>query len=103
MRQRRRRIVATDLRGHPAAAKPAEVEQKTAGLRTVRETLLQAVAAGYDDLAACAASPRRPLPFAEPDEGERVPPTAAGAPRRQGGEGLENMDFGGMCTRGWLH
>ncbi|MEV0194892.1 hypothetical protein [Nonomuraea sp. NPDC050691] len=37
------------------AAKPAEVEQKIHDLRTIRETLLQAVDAGCDDLATCAA------------------------------------------------
>ncbi|MBB6350161.1 hypothetical protein AB0C18_13085 [Nonomuraea muscovyensis] len=46
-----------------AAAKLAEVEQRIADLRTVHETLLQAVDAGCDDLAACAADPGCPLPL----------------------------------------
>ncbi|GAA2865753.1 Hg(II)-responsive transcriptional regulator [Streptosporangium fragile] len=54
-----------------AAAKLAEVEQKIADLQTIRETLLQAVEAGCDDLVACAASSCCPLPFAELVEGAR--------------------------------
>ncbi|MGW7483589.1 hypothetical protein ACWGH8_33965 [Nonomuraea muscovyensis] len=46
-----------------AAAKLAEVEQRIADLRTVHETLLQAVDAGCDDLAAYAADPGCPLPL----------------------------------------
>ncbi|GIH94135.1 MerR family transcriptional regulator [Planobispora siamensis] len=62
-----------------AAAKLAEVEQKITDLRTIRETLLQAVAAGCDDLAACATSPCCPLPFTELAEGG-----ARAAVRRRG-------------------
>ncbi|MBG0832557.1 MerR family transcriptional regulator [Planomonospora sp. ID67723] len=53
------------------AAKLAEVEQKIEDLRAIRQTLLQAVDAGCDDLVACAASPCCPLPFAELTEGVR--------------------------------
>ncbi len=49
-----------------AVAKLAEVEQRIADLQTIRETLLQAVDAGCDDLVVCAGSPCCPLPFAEP-------------------------------------
>lgn len=45
-------------------AKLVEVEQKLADLRVIRDTLLRAVAAGCDDLVACAGSTRCPLPFA---------------------------------------
>ena len=48
-----------------AATKLAEVEARIADLTVIRETLLAAVDAGCDDLVACAASPRCPLPFAE--------------------------------------
>jgi DNA-binding transcriptional MerR regulator len=46
-------------------AKLAEVEQKIADLVVIRETLREAVAAGCDDLVACASRPGCPLPFAE--------------------------------------
>ena len=46
-------------------AKLAEVEQKIADLMIIRDTLRQAVAAGCDDLLACAGSPECPLPFAD--------------------------------------
>jgi DNA-binding transcriptional MerR regulator len=46
-----------------ATAKLAEVEQKIADLQSIRQTLEQAVDAGCDDLAECAASPGCPLPF----------------------------------------
>lgn len=46
-----------------AAAKLAEVERRIADLRTVRETLIQDVDAGCDDLAVCAADPGCPLPL----------------------------------------
>lgn len=52
-----------------ATAKLAEVEQKIADLQTIRETLIQAVDAGCDDLVACAASPCCPLPFSDLAEG----------------------------------
>ncbi|MFD1930790.1 MULTISPECIES: MerR family transcriptional regulator [Nonomuraea] len=45
------------------SAKLAEVERKIADLRAVRETLIQAVDAGCDDLMTCTTSPRCPLPF----------------------------------------
>ncbi|MQA24183.1 MAG: MerR family transcriptional regulator [Micromonosporaceae bacterium] len=48
-----------------AVAKLAEVEQKIADLQVIRDTLRAAVAAGCDDLVACAESPCCPLPFAE--------------------------------------
>ncbi|MEV0228291.1 MerR family DNA-binding protein [Nonomuraea sp. NPDC050786] len=48
-----------------ATAKLAEVEQKIADLQAIRETLIEAVDAGCDDLVACAASPRCPLPLSD--------------------------------------
>ncbi|WP_158887229.1 MerR family transcriptional regulator [Amycolatopsis anabasis] len=48
-----------------AAGKLDEIEAKIADLRAVRDTLRAALAAGCDDLADCAATPRCPLPFAE--------------------------------------
>jgi DNA-binding transcriptional MerR regulator len=50
-------------------AKLAEVEQKIADLVVIRDTLREAVAAGCDDLVACASRPGCPLPFAELTEG----------------------------------
>ncbi len=47
-----------------ATTKLAEVESRIAGLRAVAATLTAAIDAGCDDLAACAAEPRCPLPFA---------------------------------------
>lgn len=47
-----------------ATAKLAEVDTKIANLQTVRRTLLQALAAGCDDVIACEASDCCPLPFA---------------------------------------
>ncbi|MFJ8581104.1 MerR family transcriptional regulator [Micromonospora sp. NPDC093277] len=46
-----------------AQAKLVEVEQKIADLSVIRETLHAAIAAGCDDLVACADSPCCPLPF----------------------------------------
>ncbi|SFL20615.1 DNA-binding transcriptional regulator, MerR family [Streptosporangium canum] len=46
-----------------ATAKLVEVEQKIADLQTIRDTLVQAVDAGCDDLVACAVSSCCPLPF----------------------------------------
>ncbi|SFD62470.1 MerR family transcriptional regulator [Streptomyces aidingensis] len=46
-----------------AAEKLAEVEAKIADLTTIRTTLLAAVEAGCDDLAACASSACCPIPF----------------------------------------
>ena len=48
-----------------AHAKLLEVEQKMADLAVIRDTLRQALAAGCDDLVACADSPCCPLPFVE--------------------------------------
>jgi DNA-binding transcriptional MerR regulator len=52
-----------------AQAKLSEVERKIADLEVIRDTLRQAVAAGCDDLVACAEQPCCPLPFAEFAEG----------------------------------
>ncbi|MEU4540266.1 MerR family transcriptional regulator [Streptosporangium sp. NPDC023825] len=58
-----------------ATAKLAEVEQKIADLQTIRDTLVQAVDAGCDDLVACAASPCCPLPFSgQVNRGRHVDP-----------------------------
>jgi MerR family mercuric resistance operon transcriptional regulator len=46
-----------------AEAKLADIEQKIADLIVIRDTLRQAVAAGCEDLAACAANDRCPLPL----------------------------------------
>lgn len=46
-----------------AETRLADVERTIADLTAVRDTLRAAVAAGCDDLVACAASPRCPLPF----------------------------------------
>ncbi|MET8156633.1 MerR family transcriptional regulator [Sphaerisporangium sp. NPDC005289] len=54
-----------------ASAKLAEVEQKIADLQAIRETLVQAVDAGCDDLVACAGSPCCPLPFSDVADGSR--------------------------------
>lgn len=48
-----------------AAAKLAEVDHKLAELTAVRDTLRAALAAGCEDLLACAESPCCPLPFTE--------------------------------------
>jgi DNA-binding transcriptional MerR regulator len=48
-----------------AKAKIAEVDQKIADLRVIRESLVQALDAGCDDLVACAGSSCCPLPFIE--------------------------------------
>lgn len=50
---------------HRARIKLAEIEEKIANLATIRDTLRQALAAGCDDLIACAESPCCPLPFAD--------------------------------------
>lgn len=52
-----------------AQAKLADIEQKIADLTVIRDTLREAVAAGCDDLVACAQSPCCPLPFAQLAEG----------------------------------
>jgi DNA-binding transcriptional MerR regulator len=46
-----------------AGAKLAEIEARIAELQAVAATLRTAIAAGCDDLAACATSPACPLPF----------------------------------------
>lgn len=46
-----------------AQAKLAEVGRRIDDLTVVRDTLRRAMAAGCDDLVACAASPSCPLPF----------------------------------------
>ncbi|MGW5671180.1 MerR family transcriptional regulator [Micromonospora sp. NPDC003776] len=48
-----------------ARDKLAEVEQKLADLAVIRDTLRAAIAAGCDDLVACAGSACCPLPFAK--------------------------------------
>ena len=48
-----------------AATKLGEVEQKITDLTVIRDTLLEAVDAGCDDLVACAGSPCCPLPFTD--------------------------------------
>lgn len=53
-----------------AVAKLADVEQRIADLAVIRDTLREAIAAGCDDLAACAESPCCPLPFTAPSRGE---------------------------------
>jgi MerR family mercuric resistance operon transcriptional regulator len=50
---------------HQAAAKLSEIDARIADLQTIRQTLAAALDAGCDDLAACAANPDCPLPFAE--------------------------------------
>lgn len=50
-------------------AKLAEVERRIADLEVIRDTLREAVAAGCDDLVACASRPGCPLPFAALAEG----------------------------------
>lgn len=47
-----------------AEAKLADIEQKIADLIVIRDTLREALAAGCDDLVACAQSDRCPLPLA---------------------------------------
>ena len=46
-----------------AGAKLAEIEARIAELQAVAATLRTAIAAGCDDIAACATSPTCPLPF----------------------------------------
>ncbi len=71
----------TSLR-RQAAAKLTEIDARIADLHTIRETLLAALEAGCDDLAACASSPACPLPFAELAVGEPTGPAAGDAARR---------------------
>jgi DNA-binding transcriptional MerR regulator len=57
-----------------AQTKLAEVERRLADLTVIRDTLQRGLAAGCDDLIACAGSPCCPLPFAElADPAERRP------------------------------
>jgi DNA-binding transcriptional MerR regulator len=53
-----------------AAGKLAEVEQKIIDLEVIRGTPRAALRAGCDDLVACAAEPKCPLPFAGLVEGK---------------------------------
>jgi DNA-binding transcriptional MerR regulator len=53
-----------------AEAKLTEVEQKITDLGVIRDTLCAAVAAGCDDLMACAKSSCCPLPFVELARGD---------------------------------
>jgi DNA-binding transcriptional MerR regulator len=60
-----------------ALAKLGDVEQKIADLSVIRDTLREAVAAGCEDLVACASDPCCPFPFSslatdlrEPDHGK---------------------------------
>ena len=48
-----------------AKAKIAEIDQKIADLGVIRESLVEAVDAGCDDLVTCAGSSCCPLPFTE--------------------------------------
>jgi DNA-binding transcriptional MerR regulator len=54
-----------------ARDKLAEVEAKIADLTVIRQSLTDALAAGCDDLTACARSSRCPLPFADLAEENR--------------------------------
>jgi MerR family transcriptional regulator, mercuric resistance operon regulatory protein len=59
-----------------AVVKLAEVERKLAELAVIRDTLRHALAAGCDDLVACAGIPGCPLPFAElAGPAESTPPS----------------------------
>jgi DNA-binding transcriptional MerR regulator len=51
-----------------AGGKLAEIESRIADLQTVAAGLREAIAAGCDDLTACATSPGCPLPLAGPDD-----------------------------------
>lgn len=61
-----------------AAAKLAEVDHKLAELTAVRDTLRAALAAGCDDLLACAESHCCPLPFTAQVDKEQKNGTAGG-------------------------
>jgi MerR family mercuric resistance operon transcriptional regulator len=66
-----------------AQAKVTDIEQKIADLVVIRDTLQEAVAAGCDDLVACATNPCCPLPFAalaeEIDDEPRTMPVRSAA------------------------
>ncbi len=59
-----------------AQTKLADIEQKIADLVLIRDTLREAVAAGCDDLVACATSTCCPLPFSELGTAQRAPEKA---------------------------
>lgn len=61
---------ASGLQEH-AAGKLAEIEARIADLGVIRDALRAALAAGCDDLAACAEAACCPLPFAELARPER--------------------------------
>ncbi|MFB9678652.1 MerR family transcriptional regulator [Streptosporangium vulgare] len=73
-----------------AGAKLAEVERRIADLQLIRESLVQAVNAGCDDLTVCAAGPRCPLPFSDPEAGGRAPGTSGVV----AGQGLTGVSRG---------
>jgi DNA-binding transcriptional MerR regulator len=76
---RRRRRPDAGLQAR-AQAKLVDVEQKIADLIVIRDTLQEAVAAGCDDLVACAQSACCPLPFAELGEGGEAGDRGESAP-----------------------
>lgn len=53
-----------------AAAKVATIDAKIADLYLIRTILVAALKAGCEDLVACAASPRCPLPFTDTPIGD---------------------------------
>lgn len=55
-------------------------DARIADLRTIRGTLVAALEAGCDDLAACASSSACPLPFAELAGGDPTGPAAGEDP-----------------------
>jgi DNA-binding transcriptional MerR regulator len=59
-----------------ARAKLAEVEGRLADLTTIRDTLRAALAAGCDDLVACAGEACCPIPFATISIGPKAAPEA---------------------------
>ncbi|GLZ78153.1 Cu(I)-responsive transcriptional regulator [Actinorhabdospora filicis] len=59
---RRRHAHAPGLKAR-AELKLAEVESRISDLETIAATLRTAIASGCEDLAACAADPRCPIPF----------------------------------------
>lgn len=70
-RHRRGRRQRASLQAR-ATAKLAEVEARIADLQVIAESLRSAIAAGCDDLAACAASSACPLPFSGLDPAVRM-------------------------------
>lgn len=63
-----------------ARVKLAEIEEKIAALTEIRDTLRQALAAGCDDLVACAESPCCPLPFTPTTPATPATPTTSTTP-----------------------